>query len=62
LNIAAVKVMKLNGVESFVAPASAMGLSTLKDPSQYGLSLTLGGGEVMMTDMVTAFGLWQIRE
>ena len=57
LNIAAVKVLKLNGLETFVASASAMGLSTFKNASDYGLSLTLGGGEVMMTDMVTAFGV-----
>ncbi|MFA6184679.1 MAG: PBP1A family penicillin-binding protein [Candidatus Shapirobacteria bacterium] len=57
LNIGAVKVLKLNGVETFVASASAMGLTTLKDPSNYGLSLTLGGGEVYMTDMATAYGV-----
>jgi len=56
LNIAAVKVLKLNGVETFIASASAMGISTFKDPANYGLSLTLGGGEVMMTDMVKAYG------
>jgi len=57
LNIAAVKVLKLNGLENFVASASAMGLSTFKDASNYGLSLTLGGGEVTMTDMSTAYGV-----
>lgn len=57
LNIGAVKVLKLNGLETFVASASAMGLTTLKDPSNYGLSLTLGGGEVLMTDMATAYGV-----
>ena len=57
LNIGAVKVLKLNGVETFIASASAMGLSTLKDPANYGLSLTLGGGEVLMTDMATAYGV-----
>ncbi|MDD4135608.1 MAG: PBP1A family penicillin-binding protein [Candidatus Shapirobacteria bacterium] len=57
LNIGAVKVLKLNGVETFIASASAMGLTTLKDPSNYGLSLTLGGGEVYMTDMATAYGV-----
>ncbi|MEI8067561.1 MAG: transglycosylase domain-containing protein [Candidatus Shapirobacteria bacterium] len=56
LNIGAVKVLKLNGLETFVASASAMGISSFKDPSNYGLSLTLGGGEVMMTDMITAYG------
>jgi len=57
LNIAAVKMLKLNGLETFVASASAMGISTFKNASDYGLSLTLGGGEVMMTDMATAFGV-----
>jgi membrane carboxypeptidase/penicillin-binding protein len=57
LNIGAVKVLKLNGVETFVASASAMGISTFKDPQNYGLSLTLGGGEVKMIDMATAFGV-----
>ena len=57
LNIGAVKVLKLNGVETFVASASAMGIETFKDPSNYGLSLTLGGGEVRMTDMTVAFGV-----
>jgi membrane peptidoglycan carboxypeptidase len=56
VNIPAVKVLKLNGVEAFVASASAMGISTFKDASNYGLSLTLGGGEVMMVDMAVAFG------
>jgi len=56
-NIAAVKVLKLNSLETFVASASAMGISTFKNPSDYGLSLTLGGGEVMMTDMNVAYGV-----
>ena len=58
LNIPAVKMLSLNSVQTFVASASAMGLSTLKNASDYGLSLTLGGGEVYMTDMVTAFGVF----
>ena len=58
LNIPAVKMLKLNGMETFVASASAMGISTFKDASNYGLSLTLGGGEVMMTGMNVAFGVF----
>ena len=58
LNIPAVKMLKLNGVETFVASASAMGISTFKNSSDYGLSLTLGGGEVYMTDMAVAFGVF----
>jgi len=57
LNIAAVKVLKLNGLETFVASASAMGLETFKNASDYGLSLTLGGGEVTMSDMTVAYGV-----
>lgn len=58
LNIPAVKMLKINGLETFVASASAMGISSFKDPSAYGLSLTLGGGEVTMTDMNVAFGVF----
>ncbi len=58
LNIPAVKMLKLNTVEAMVASASGFGLDTLKDPKQYGLSLTLGGGEVHMTDMAEAFGVF----
>ncbi len=57
-NIPAVQMLKLNGLQAMIATASAMGITTFKDPSQYGLSLTLGGGEVMMTDMATAFGVF----
>jgi 1A family penicillin-binding protein len=57
-NIPAVKILALNGLEDFIASASAMGITTFKDPKNYGLSLTLGGGEVRMTDMATAFGVF----
>ncbi|MBU2577832.1 PBP1A family penicillin-binding protein [Patescibacteria group bacterium] len=56
-NIPAVKVLALNGLEDFIATASAMGITTFKDPKNYGLSLTLGGGEVRMTDLAAAFGV-----
>lgn len=58
LNIPAVEMLKMNGVDAMIATASAMGITTYKDSSRYGLSLTLGGGEVMMTDMATAFGVF----
>ncbi len=56
LNIPAVKQLALNGIDSFIATASAMGISTWTNPSNYGLSLTLGGGDVTMLDMAKAFG------
>jgi 1A family penicillin-binding protein len=58
LNIPAVKMLKVNSVAAMVATASAMGITSYKNPDNYGLSLTLGGGEVKMTDMATAFGVF----
>lgn len=55
LNIPAVKMLAINGVKEFIASASAFGITTFKDPKNYGLSLTLGGGEVKMTEMAKAF-------
>jgi len=57
-NLPAVKMLALNTLEEFVPFAQKMGLSTLEDPKKYGLSLTLGGGEVKMTDMAVAFGVF----
>jgi 1A family penicillin-binding protein len=58
LNIPAVKMLKINGVPSMIAFAKEMGIDTFGDPSRYGLSLTLGGGEVTMLDMTTAYGVF----
>lgn len=55
-NIPAVKVLAMNQLETFIHTAKLMGISSYTTPDQYGLSLTLGGGEVTMTDMATAFG------
>lgn len=57
-NIPAVKMLKVNGIPAMIATASAMGITTFGDPINYGLSLTLGGGEVRMTEMATAFGVF----
>lgn len=58
LNIPAVKMLAKNGVENFVASSSAFMLDSLKDPKRYGLSLTLGGGEVTMVEMAQAFSVF----
>jgi 1A family penicillin-binding protein len=57
-NIPAVRTLALNGLENFVEFANKMGLTTLIDPKNYGLSLTLGGGEVRPYDMAGAFGVF----
>lgn len=54
-NIPAVKMLAINGVKNFVASTSAFTISSIKDPKRYGLSLTLGGAEVRMTEMAQAF-------
>lgn len=58
LNIPAVKTLYIAGMENTLATAHAMGITTLNDPSQYGLSLVLGAGEVKLLDMTNAFGVF----
>lgn len=57
LNIPAVKGLRIIGVEEFMKQATSMGITSWTDPSRYGLSLTLGGGEVRMIDLVQAFSV-----
>jgi penicillin-binding protein 1C len=57
-NIPAVRTLAVNGLEHFVDFANKMGISTFVDPSRYGLSLTLGGGEVHPADMAIAYGVF----
>jgi membrane peptidoglycan carboxypeptidase len=56
LNIPAVKTLNKIGIPTMVNFAKKMGISTWGDPSQYGLSLTLGAAEVKMTDMAAVYG------
>jgi penicillin-binding protein 1C len=57
-NIPAVRVLALNGIENFINFANEMGITTFTDPKNYGLSLTLGGGEVKPYDMAEAYGVF----
>jgi penicillin-binding protein 1C len=55
-NIPAVKLLDAVGVRRMLESAQALGLHSLtRDPQWYGLSLTLGGGEVTLLDLTTAF-------
>jgi len=60
LNIPAVKVLRdYAGLNDSIALAKKMGITTLnQDPSYYGLALVLGGGEVHLLDMVSAYGVF----
>ncbi len=55
-NVPAVKVLSAIGVSRMIEQGQKMGITTWSDPSNYGLSLTLGGGEVKMTDMAVVYG------
>jgi penicillin-binding protein 1C len=57
-NIPAVRVLALNGINNFINFATTLGITTFKDPNQYGLSITLGGGEVRPYDMAEVFGVF----
>ena len=59
LNIPAVKTLALVGVKNMLTTAYAMGLTTL-EPSdnnikRFGLSITLGGGEVRLIDLASSY-------
>lgn len=56
-NIPAVKALRIVGIETFMNQAQQMGITGWDNPSHYGLSLSLGGGEVRMIDMAQAFSV-----
>ncbi|HEY4500744.1 MAG TPA: PBP1A family penicillin-binding protein [Candidatus Paceibacterota bacterium] len=58
INIPAVKVLYLVGIQNAVALAKSFGLNTLGDPNQYGLTLVLGGGEVRLLDLTGAYAVF----
>jgi 1A family penicillin-binding protein len=57
INVPAVKVLYLAGLDDTIANAKKMGITTLEERSRYGLSLVLGGGEVKLIDMVEAYSV-----
>lgn len=55
INIPAIKVLYLVGIQNAIQLAKSFGLTTLEDPNQYGLTLVLGGGEVRLLDLAGAY-------
>lgn len=55
-NIPAVKMLATVGIPAMLETAKDMGITTFEDSSRFGLSLTLGGGEVRMIDMMSVYG------
>lgn len=62
LNIPAVKLISMIGIQDFLTRADLMGMHSLA-PTQanlnrFGLSITLGGGEVSLLDLTNAFAVF----
>ncbi len=57
INVPAVKLLYLSGLADSLQTAENMGISTLSDPGRYGLTLVIGGGEVSLLDMTSAYGV-----
>jgi 1A family penicillin-binding protein len=58
LNIPAVKALYLAGPVEVITFAKELGITSLNDPTRYGLSLVLGGGEVKLLDHTAAFSVF----
>ncbi len=58
INVPAVKALYLAGTQNALDLARRMGITTLGDVARYGLTLVLGGGEVRLLDMVSAYGVF----
>ncbi|MES3031463.1 MAG: penicillin-binding protein [Patescibacteria group bacterium] len=57
-NIPAVKTLYLAGLNNSIDTAQAMGITSLTDPARYGLTLVLGGGEVSLLELTSAYGVF----
>ncbi len=58
INIPAVKTLYLVGIQNALRLAKSLGITTLTTPDRYGLTLVLGGGEVRLLDMTSAYGVF----
>lgn len=54
-NMVAVKVLDHVGIDAMIKTAQALGISTFNDSDRFGLSLTLGGGEVKLLELTAAY-------
>jgi penicillin-binding protein 1C len=56
LNIPAVLTLREVGIDNTIQLARHLGINTLDDPDKYDLSLALGGGQMSLLDLSTAYG------
>jgi membrane peptidoglycan carboxypeptidase len=58
LNVPAVKTLQFDGIQYMMDLAKDMGVQFQKGPEFYGLTLTLGGGEVRLLDLTGAYSVF----
>lgn len=58
INVPAVKTLYLAGISESINLARNMGITSLGDANLYGLTLVLGGGEVSLLEMTSAYGVF----
>jgi len=54
-NIPAIEALQFVSIPEMLSTAHKMGIQDLRDPARYGLSVTLGGGEVKLLDLTYAY-------
>lgn len=57
-NIPAIKLLNRYGLSNMIDLAKQLGITTWEDSSRYGLSLTLGGGEITMYDLASVYSVF----
>jgi len=58
LNLPSVKLLYLAGIDKSIKTAESLGITSLTDKDRYGLSLVLGGGEVNLLEITSAYGVF----
>jgi len=58
VNVPAIKTLYLSGMRDTLRFAKDIGITTLTNIDRYGLTLVLGGGEVTLLDMTSAYGVF----
>ncbi|MDP1625364.1 MAG: transglycosylase domain-containing protein [bacterium] len=58
INVPAVKLLYLAGITDSINLARQMGITSLGGANQYGLTLVLGGGQISLLEMTSAYGVF----
>lgn len=57
-NIPAIQALYLAGINDSIKTATDMGITSLTTPDRYGLTLVLGGGEVSLLELTSAYSVF----